>query len=298
MTTDFKALEARAKKTRLKRVALAMAEEANALSAVLEAWGEGIAEPVLVGSPEAIHEAAKEVGVKVDGLSIVAAEGGRASAEKAVELIREGKADCLMKGKAPTAVIMKAALNKERGIRGPGILSHAAIIKPPSYHKLLIFTDAALNIAPDLEDKAAILNNALSVARKLGVEKPKAAVIGAVELVNPAMPATLDAAILSKMAHRGQFENCLVDGPFSLDNALSARSCRGKGIATEVGGDADILLLPDVEAANVLYKALSVLTDFPLAGLIAGARKPIILTSRTDSDQVKYDSILAGISLS
>ena len=297
MIKSFDDLERNAKNNPSKKVALAMAEEADALKAITEAAEAGIVEPILVGSPDAIRAAAAESGSDISGFEIVEASGEKACAETAVSLIREGKADCLMKGKTATATIMRAVLNKENGLRSAGTLSHIAIANPPTYHKLLVTTDSALNIAPEFKEKVSLIENALTVSRKLGVEKPKVAVVGAVEKVNPAMPATLDAALLSKMADRGQIKGCMIDGPFALDNAISAKSCEIKGIKTEVGGDADILLFPDIEAANVFYKSLAYLTDYPMAGLIIGASAPIILTSRSDSDKIKYLSILAGVSL-
>jgi len=298
MIRDFGELEALALERPPRKVALAMAEEADVLIAVVRAMEKGIVHPILVGDPDEIRRIAREEGLDLKDAPIVDARGEKDCAARAVELVREGEANCLMKGKTATSTIMKAVLNKETGIRGDSILSHVAVLNPPTYHKLLVATDSAMNIAPDLEGKISILNNALEVSRKLGVECPKVAVIGAVEKVNPAMPATLDAALLSKMADRHQIPGCLIDGPFALDNALSRKSCEIKGIETDVGGDADILLMPDIEAANVFYKSISVLTDYPIAGILAGARKPIILTSRADSEKVKYLSILAGVSLS
>jgi len=297
MITSFNDLEKLALSNPSKRVVLAMAEEADALKAITEAAAAGIVVPILVGNADAIKKTAEDSGINIDGFKMVEAEGEQASATKAVELIKNGEADCLMKGKTATATIMRAVLNKENGLRSSGMLSHIAIINPPTYHKLLVTTDSALNIAPEFKEKISLLENALTVSRKLGIEKPKVAVIGAVEKVNPAMPATLDAALLSKMADRGQIKNCMIDGPFALDNAISKKSCEIKGIKTEVGGDADVLLFPDIEAANVFYKSLAYLTDYPMAGLIVGASSPVILTSRSDSDKIKYLSILAGVSL-
>ncbi|MDC7227079.1 MAG: bifunctional enoyl-CoA hydratase/phosphate acetyltransferase [Spirochaetales bacterium] len=297
MIKSFTELETAAKKNVSKKVVLAMAEEADALKAVSAAAEADVIIPILVGNAAAIASAAKEASVDISNLKIVEADGEKACAAKAVELIREGIGDCLMKGKTATATIMKAVLDKNTGLRGSGVLSHVAILNPPTYHKLIVMTDSALNIAPELKEKVAITENALSVSRKLGVEKPRVAVIGAVEKVNPAMPATIDAAALSKMADRGQIKNCIIDGPFALDNAISSKSCEIKGIKTEVGGDADVLLFPDIEAANVFYKSLAYLTDYPIAGLIVGADVPVILTSRSDSDDIKYYSILAGVSL-
>ena len=297
MITSFDELEKIAIADTSKKVVLAMAEETDALKAVCEAVSAGIIDAVLVGNKESVRNTAAEAGVDISGFEIIEAEGEKECAEKAVELIRNKKGDCLMKGKTSTATIMKAVLDKEKGLRGSGVLSHVAILNPPSYHKLLVMTDSALNIAPELKDKIAITENALKVSRKLGVETPKVAVIAAVEKVNAAMPATLEAAALSKMADRGQIKNCIIDGPFALDNAVSSKSCDIKGIKTNVGGDADVLLFPDIEAANVFYKSLAYLTDYPMAGLIVGADVPVILTSRSDSDKIKYLSILAGVSL-
>ncbi len=297
MISDFKELEKLAVTNVSKKVVLAMAEEADALDAVAKASAAGIINPVLVGNIDAIKRTADEIGVDITDFELVPAEGEYECAAKAVALIRDGSGDCLMKGKTATSTIMKAVLDKETGLRGSGVLSHIAVINPPTYHKLLITTDSALNIAPELKDKIAIIENALTVARKLGIETPKVAVVGAVEKVNTAMPATLDAAILSKMSDRHQIKNCIIDGPFALDNAISQKSCEIKGIESEVGGDADIILFPDIEAANVFYKSLAYLTDYPMAGLIAGASVPIILTSRSDTDMIKYYSILAAVSL-
>ena len=297
MIRNFDELETKIKEAASKKVVLAMAEESDALKAVCEASATGIIEPLLVGNTEAIKAAAAEARVDISEYKIIEAEGEKACAAKAVELIRSNEGDCLMKGKTATATIMRAVLDPEKGLRGSGVLSHIAICNPPTYHKLLITTDSALNIAPDLKEKISIIENAVAVSHKLGVDIPKVAVVGAVEKVNPAMPATLDAALLSKMSDRGQIKNCIIDGPFALDNAISSKSCKIKGIKSEVGGDADIILFPDIEGANIFYKSLAYLTGYPMAGLIAGASVPVILTSRSDSDKIKYYSILAGVAL-
>lgn len=297
MITSFDDLEKLALSSKAKRVALAMAEEADALRAITEAAAAGIVVPVLIGNSDAIKKTAADGDINIDGFEIIQTDGEQACASKAVELVKNGEADCLMKGKTATATILRAVLNKEKGLRSSDTLSHVAILNPPTYHKLLVITDSALNIAPEFKEKISILENAMSISRKLGVEKPKVAVLAAVEKVNQAMPDTIDAALLSKMADRGQIKNCLIDGPFALDNAVSKKSCEIKGIKTEVGGDADVLLFPDIEAANVFYKSIAYLTDYPMAGLIVGASAPVILTSRSDSDRIKYLSILAGVSL-
>jgi phosphate butyryltransferase len=203
-----------------------------------------------------------------------------------------------MKGRIATSALMKAVLDSGSSLKGSGLLSHLTLIQSSAYPKLLFMSDPGLNIAPDLNIKAGIIDNAVRAARRLGVPRPKVAVVAAVEKINPgAMPATVDAAALSKMAERGQLQDCLVDGPLSLDSALSARSCEVKGIGGEVGGDADILLMPDIEAANIFYKAVAFFSDARIAGVIVGARVPIVLPSRADSDAVKYDSILAALAL-
>jgi phosphate butyryltransferase len=203
-----------------------------------------------------------------------------------------------MKGRTATAVIMRAILHRHGGLRGHGVLSHVSLIEIDKYPKFLIMSDPGINISPDLKTKMAIIGNTVFVAHKLGIERPKVAVIAAVEKVNPvAMPVTVDAALLSKMSDRGQIPGCIVDGPFALDNALSRKSCETKGIESEVGGDADVLLMPDIEAANVFYKTLSHLTDAKIAALTIGAKVPMVMSSRADSDTIKYLSILGAVSL-
>ncbi|MBN2552625.1 MAG: bifunctional enoyl-CoA hydratase/phosphate acetyltransferase [Spirochaetales bacterium] len=279
-------------------LALAMAEEADSLKAVVLAAKQGIVEPILVGREQAIRDIAAKEGLDISAYRIEPAEGEEHSAARAVELVRKGQAAVLMKGRTPTAVIMRAVLNRHGGLRGPGVLSHVSIIQINTYPKFLLMSDPGINIAPDLQTKAAIIENMVYVAHKLGIERPKVAVIAAVEKVNPtAMPATADAALLSKMSDRGQISGCIVDGPFALDNALSRKSCETKGIETEVGGDADALLMPDIEAANVFYKTLANLTDAKISALTIGADVPVVMTSRADSDAIKYLSILGAVSI-
>jgi phosphate butyryltransferase len=197
-----------------------------------------------------------------------------------------------MKGKLGTSDMLKAVLNKEWGLRTGSLLSHFAYFEVETYHKLIAVTDVAMNIAPDLTDKIAILNNAVGVLNKLGIERPKVAVLGAVEKVNTDMNATLDAALLSKMNQRDQILNCIVDGPLAFDNAVSLESARHKEIKSEVAGETDLLLMPDIEVGNVLYKTLVFFAKAKVASMIVGASAPIVLTSRSDSEQAKFDSIL------
>jgi phosphate butyryltransferase len=298
MIRGFADLERIAKGKTPRRLVLAMAEEAEALKAAVNAASQEIVEPVLVGNRGEIERIASEQSLYITPFRIVPAEGEEQCAARAVELVHTGDAEVLMKGRTSTAVIMRAVLNRQTGLRGPGVLSHVSIIEIPTYHKLLLMSDPGINIAPDLPTKLEIIANAVSVAHRLGIERPKVAVIAAVEKINPgSMPVTVEAAVLAKMSERGQIPGCLVDGPFALDNALSRKSCEVKGIRTEVGGDTDILLMPDIEAANVFYKTLSQLTPAKIAALIIGARVPVVLSSRSDSDTIKYLAILGAVSL-
>ncbi len=298
MIKNFKEMEKQAKELPSKRVALAMAEEDDVLTAIVKAAEEDIVVPVLVGDEAKIKEIAKQEKLDLSKCTIVHTVGEKECAAKAVELVRNGQADLLMKGKVATSSIMKAVLNKEIGLRAEGVISHITVFEAPLYHKLIFMTDAAMTIAPTLDEKVGLINNAVAVTQKFGVKKPKVGVICAVEKVNAeSMPATADAALLSKMAERGQIKNCIIDGPFALDNAISKKSCEVKGIVTDVGGDADILLMPDLVAANVMYKTVGYLTEIKMAGVIVGAKVPIILTSRADNEEIKYLSILTGVSI-
>jgi phosphate butyryltransferase len=209
-----------------------------------------------------------------------------------VALVRAGEADMLMKGVLDTSILLKAALNKENGLNAGRLTSHVAVMEVPTYHKLLIVTDAAINIAPDLAGKLDIIANAVQVARAIGLANPKVALLAAVEKVNwDKMPCTADAAIITQMNRRGQLKGCIVDGPLALDNAVSAESAQIKKIVSEVAGDADILVAPDIEAGNILYKCLLDLGQAKGAGIVVGASKPIVLTSRADSAETKLASI-------
>jgi len=240
---------------------------------------------------------ALEAGLDLEGVRLMEAKDFADAATKAVALVRSGEADILMKGVLDTSILLKAALNKEAGLNSGRLTSHVAVIESSYYHKLFIVTDAAINIAPDLQGKVDMIANAVQVSRSLGVERPKVALLAAVEKVNPErMPCTVDAAIITQMQKRGQIKDCIVDGPLALDNAISAESARIKKIVSEVAGDADILVAPDIEAGNILYKALVDLGGAKGAAIVAGAAKPIVLTSRSDSKETKLASIaLAAI---
>jgi phosphate acetyltransferase len=282
-TGKYEALLVRCQKYGPVPTAVAHPCETSALEGAVEAAQKKIIIPILVGPSDKIKETAKSAGLDLTGIEIVDAKHSHESAEKAVALVREGRAEVLMKGSLHTDELLSAVVNREKGLRSGRRISHVFLMDVPTYHKVLIITDAAINIAPTLEDKVDIIQNAIDLARALGVEKPKVAILAAVETVTSKMPATIDAACLCKMAERGQIKGGLLDGPLAFDNAISKEAAKTKGITSEVGGDPDILLAPDLEAGNILAKQLSFLANADSAGLVLGAKVPIILTSRADS---------------
>lgn len=257
--------------------------EPSALSGAVEAADHGLILPVLVGPRGKIEATAESAGIDIRNFEIVDTPHSHASAAKAVELLREAKAELLMKGSLHTDELMAAVVSREGGLRTGRRISHVFVMDVPTYHKVLIVTDGAINIAPTLEDKVDICQNAIDLAISLGLKIPKVAILGAVETVTSKMPATIDAAALCKMAERGQIKGGMLDGPLAFDNAISKLAAQTKGISSEVAGDPDILVAPDLEAGNILAKQLSFLANADSAGLVLGARVPIILTSRADS---------------
>ncbi|MFO7721781.1 MAG: bifunctional enoyl-CoA hydratase/phosphate acetyltransferase [Bacteroidales bacterium] len=284
-------LVAKARSGRIRRLAVAAAGDEPVLEAVMNATNEGIVVPILVGDEVVVKKICNKIGFNSGSMEIIHEPDGYKAAVKAVQLIREGKADIMMKGHVSTGPLLKAILDKENGLRKGGLLSHIALYESPYYHKLIGVTDAAMNVAPTFEEKVEILNNAVEAFLKLGVKEPKVAVIGAVETVNPKMEATVHAAMLTMMNRRGQIRNCLVDGPLAIDNAVSKEAAIHKGIVSDVAGDADILLAPDINAGNVLYKTLGFLGGAVSAAVLMGASVPVVLTSRSDSDRSKMLSI-------
>ena len=264
--------------------------EASALAGALEAGEKRLIVPILVGPVAKIREVAQRSGLDLGQSRIVDAPHSHASAAKAVELVRKGEAELLMKGSLHTDELLSAVVARETGLRTGRRLSHVFLMDVPTYHKVLIITDAAINIAPTLEEKVDICQNAIDLAVSLGVSSPKVAILAAVETVNPKMPSTIDAAALCKMADRGQITSGVLDGPLAFDNAISKDAARTKGIRSEVAGDPDILLAPDLEAGNMLAKQLTFLANADSAGLVLGARVPIILTSRADSVRARIAS--------
>jgi phosphate butyryltransferase len=282
----------------IKKLVLAAAQDQHSLSAVLRAWKDGIIEPILIGDKESILTIAASNGYDITGLRIVHEPDTEIAVELAVKMVSSKQADVLMKGKVGTSTLLKCVLNKDWGLRTGNLLSHIALFEVDTYHKLIAVTDVAMNIAPDLKDKIAIVNNSITFLHKLGIPNPKVAVLGAVEMVNENMEATLHAALLSKMNQRDQIKGCLIDGPLAFDNAISLESSQQKGIRSEVAGDTDLLLMPDIEVGNVLYKSLVFFAKAKVASVILGALAPIVLTSRSDSEQAKYDSIMLAAAAS
>ena len=275
-----------------RRLVLAAAQDQTSLSSVLNAARDGFIEPILVGDKEAIQNIASKNNLDISGIRMIHEPDTEMAVEIAVKMVRSNQADILMKGKVGTSTLLKAVLNKEWGLRTGSLLSHIAIFEVEAYHKLIAVTDVAMNISPNLQDKISIVNNSVACLNRLGVEMPKVAVLGAVEMVSENMQATLDAALLSKMNQRDQIKHCIIDGPLAFDNAISLDSANHKGIRSDVAGDTDLLLMPDIEVGNVLYKSLVFFAHAKVAAVILGAMVPIVLTSRSDSDQAKYDSIL------
>ncbi len=257
--------------------------EATALTGAVEAAQRGLIRPLLVGPAARIKETATAAGIDLGDLQIIDVPHSNGSAAKAVELIREGKAEILMKGSLHTDELMSAIVARDGGLRTARRISHVFVMDVPTYHKVLIVTDGAINIAPTLEDKVDICQNAIDLAISLGLEVPKVAILAAVETVTSKMPATIDAAALCKMAERGQIKGGILDGPLAFDNAISREAAKTKGIRSGVAGDPDILLAPDLEAGNILAKQLTFLANADSAGMVLGARVPVILTSRADS---------------
>ena len=269
--------------------------ESSALIAALEAGTEGLITPILVGPAAKIRDVAKQNGITLGETRIVDVPHSHGAAAKAVELVRQGQAELLMKGSLHTDELLGAVVARETGLRTGRRISHVFVMDIPTYHKVLIITDAAINIAPTLEDKVHICQNAIDLAMSLGVSTPKVAILAAVETVTSKMPATIDAAALCKMADRGQITGGILDGPLAFDNAISKEAAAVKKITSKVAGDPDILLVPDLEAGNMLAKQLSFLANADSAGLVLGARVPIILTSRADSVRSKIASCAVAV---
>lgn len=297
MVKNLEQLLEKAKKNTRKTISVAVAQDKVVLEAVLEAVDMDIVSAILVGEEDKIRAIAKENSLDLSKVRIVDVKGIDPAAAKAVELVVDGEADFLMKGLLGTANLLRAVLNKEKGLRTSSLLSHVMLYDVESYGKLLFLTDGGMVTNPELKDKIGIVNNAVKVANALEIEMPKVAPVCAVEVVNPSMQATVDAAALSAMNKRGQIKGCIIDGPLGLDNAISKEAAQHKGIVSDVAGDADILLVPNIEAGNFLGKSLTYFAGAENAGVIMGAKCPVVLVSRADSAKSKLYSIALGSTL-
>ncbi|HSN59172.1 MAG TPA: bifunctional enoyl-CoA hydratase/phosphate acetyltransferase [Clostridiaceae bacterium] len=281
-----------------KKVAVAAAHDEHALEAVFHAVENNIVEPVFIGNKEKIKEIAAKLGKTVSDDSIIDTADDIEAAAKAVELARNGQVDFIMKGKLQTADLLRAVVDKEKGLRTGKVMSHVSIQEVPSYHKLLITTDGGMMMYPDLEQKKKIIENAVEVLHSLGYENPKVGVLAAVETVNPKMPESVDAGKLKEMNQNGEITGCIVEGPISYDIAMNKESGEIKGFVSPVAGDPDILIVPNITAGNILGKCLVYSAGAKMAGFIVGAKVPIVLTSRGSSSEEKYLSLVISAAAS
>jgi phosphate butyryltransferase len=296
--TGFDQLLSVVKGTERKKLAIAAAEGGEIIEAVKQAAEEKIISPVLVGDQAKLTELCGKKKLDLSEVEIVNVPDPKMAATAAVEMVKKGKAEMLMKGKVDTSTLLKAVLDKESGLRTGAFLSHVAVMEVEAYPKLMLVTDGGMNIRPDIKQKASIIGNAVEVAKKLGVERPKVSCLAAVELVNPDMPETVDAAGLVKMAERGDIKDAVIDGPIAFDVAISRESARTKGIISPVAGDTDIFVVPDIASGNIFVKSLIYLADAKIGGLVVGAGAPIVLLSRSDSAQTKLYSMALGAMIS
>lgn len=291
MIRSFQEVIDKVKQMENRRVAVPAAHDEAVLEAIRDAAELNIADAVLVGDKPAIERISKEIGLDLKNVEIIDEKDNIKASLIAVSLVSGGMADMVMKGLVDSATFLRAVLDKEKGLRAGKVLSHVAVFEMPALQKMLLLTDAAINISPDLLTKKQILENAVKVAHAIGMKLPKVAPVCAVEVVNMDMPATIDAAILSKMNDRGQIKGCIVDGPLAVDNALSEESARHKGIQSPVAGHADIILVPNLDTGNAMYKTMTFLSNSKPAAILAGASAPVILTSRADAPESKMNSI-------
>ena len=295
MIRTFKEIIESAKAKGPKTIAVAVAQDPEVLSAVNAAKKLGIAEAILIGDREEIIKASEECGIDIGTYEIIDIKDKNEASRKAVEIVSGGKAHIVMKGIVDTAIVLKAVLDENIGLRTGNVLSHVAVFEVPGYDRLFYVTDPAMILAPNLIQKKQIIENVVQVANALGNYNPKVAVLAAVEKVNPKMQATLDAAELVKMNESGELKGCVVGGPFALDNAISVEAARHKGVTHPVAGLADVLLVPFIEVGNVLYKSMVYYAGSKVAGVLVGAKAPVVMTSRADSDEAKLNSIAIAV---
>ncbi len=297
MIKNFEELITEVKKTGKKRLSIAIPYEVEDLKALKFAKDEGIIEPILIGKKDEIKKFYEKAEISLDAEIIEESDYYKAI-ELSVSMVREGKADLLMKGLVKTPELLHAVLDKDKGIRKEKVLSHVGVLQCSKYPKLITMSDGGMIIAPTLDQKVEILKNAVFVSKALGVEIPKVALLSAIEIVNPDMPSSLDAALITMMAKRGQIKGAIVDGPLAFDNAISKWAAEVKGIKSDVAGDVDVFIVPNIEAGNIFFKILNYLSDGYSAGVVIGATAPVILPSRSDSKESKYYSIALGCLIS
>ena len=296
---NLEALVSHAKSVGPKKMSVACAEDEVVMKAVEEARAKGIVNAILVGNEDKIKAVLDKMGLKASDYEIVdEKKGPSAAALKAVELVSTGKADILMKGMLETADFLRGVLNKEVGLRnGKALLSHAYIHEIEGYDHLFFVSDGVFNLYPELPDKISIVKNVVNLTHAFGIENPKVAVLAAVEVVNPNMPPTVDAAALAQMSRRGQIKGCTIDGPLAIDNAVSMESAKHKGIKSDVAGQADVLIVPEIESGNILVKSIVYFSKNKTAAIVLGTKAPIVLTSRADSAETKFLSIATAVAL-
>jgi phosphate butyryltransferase len=268
-----------------------VAQDHHVLEAINDAYELGIAQAILIGEKIKIEAMASEIYMDLTRFEVIDESNNNKAALKAVELVSSGHADMVMKGLIDTATFLRAVLNKEVGLRTGKLMSHVAVFEIDNFDRLLFLTDAAFNMYPDLKEKIDMVHNAVLVAKAVGVENPKVAPVCAVEVVNPGMQATIDASSLTQMNNRGQINGCIIDGPMALDIAISEEAAHLKGVTGPVAGNADILLAPNIEAGNMLYKSLTQIANCKNGALLVGTSAPVVLTSRSDSHESKMYSI-------
>jgi len=291
MLKNFDELVERAKGLGKRKLAVANPYEVEDLKAIKRAKDEGIIEPIIIGDKEKIEEFLKKANIEPD-MEIVEEKDYYKAIELSIQFAREGKADLIMKGLVKTPDLLHAVLDKEKGIRKYKLLSHVGVLSCSRYPKFIIMSDGGMVIAPSFEEKVEILKNALIVAKALEIETPKVALLSAIEIVNPKMPSTLDAALIAKMAQRKQIKGIIADGPLAFDNAISKWAAEHKGIDSPVAGDADVFIVPNIEAGNIFFKILNYLSDGKSAGVVIGAKVPVVLPSRADTPESKFYSIV------
>jgi len=278
-----------------KKVAVAVAQDDVVLKAISTANKEGVCDAVLFGDADEINKIALENNIDISAFEIRDFKDKKEAIKATVKAVSEGECDLPMKGKITTGELLSVFLKDEYGLKTSKTMNLVSVFEIAGYHKLLLMTDGGMVIQPDLKQKTDEIENAVSIAKRLGTDMPKVAVIAALEQVNPKMQPTVDAAILTQMNKRGQIKGCIVDGPFAMDNAISKEAAHHKGIVSDVAGDADILIMPQIESGNVFYKSMVFLAGAGVASTIVGGKKPVVLTSRADSDEAKTLSIALSV---